>query len=131
MGVVSGEWAFQTTFPGSWYVNVPALSGHSHSHDHGHGRNFPQVSQGSTTSWPDIVRLHFVPTQVERAPQPQTERVRRFCRRIVVVLPHNQAGWTSQSARIGARGGARAAKPRCVRILMINTGSSVATLIFS
>ena len=42
-----------------------------------------------------------------------------------------QAAWNRASVRAGERGGARAGKPRCVRILTITARSSMAAIIFS
>ena len=42
----------------------------------------------------------------------------------------DQAAWKRASGRAGERGGARAGKPRCVRMLTITAGSSMAAMIF-
>ena len=41
----------------------------------------------------------------------------------------DQAGWNSSKGRAGARGGARAGKRKCVRILTITWGSTMAAMI--
>jgi len=43
----------------------------------------------------------------------------------------DQAAWKSAIGRAGERGGARAGKPRCVSILTITAGSSMAEMILS
>ena len=51
------------------------------------------------------------------------------CRTVVALF--DQAAWVSSGSRTGARGGARAGRPRCERILTITAGSSMAAMIFN
>ena len=45
-------------------------------------------------------------------------------------IGRDQASWNRSKALAAARGGARAGKPRCVRILVITGGCSMAAMIF-
>ena len=90
------------------------------------GENFPFRRDDASAA---SARIGVHPPRFDAITRQRAEHARRLCRRTVVLLS-GQAAWFNESSRAGARGGARAATPRCVSILTITTGSSIAALIF-